>query len=305
MPKRVYNYKKRCIWVEYRRNRISYSRYCGALRPISYKRIKSVELIKMREEARNVYCKYKKREAERRRRYKVKEAGGEFVSQILYEVHECERCMLLKENVNLFWGVTLCDKCYYTPKVLYDIIQNRLEKVQPFINNPSETYETDEEDVCVDPFIHEAGSPEAEDNQLQDLENHQDECMSDDPYLDLTVEGTQFFEESEKRVVEEILKCQNECLMPDSWLDAFCLKKRDDQDKSIETISEISNNKILEEIDEKQTESEELTIEKVDLDDMLDSLSYYANYDSTNPEDEKCYITQADLEAFFQQSPEE
>lgn len=75
---------------------------------------------------------YKKRECERRKRMrkrieleKTKETNGEPANILLSMVDSCENCKKLYVTVNLFWGVTLCDLCYFNISVINEIMTQR------------------------------------------------------------------------------------------------------------------------------------------------------------------------------------
>lgn len=80
---------------------------------------------------------YKKRECERRKRVrekveaeKKKERRGEPSNVLLTMVDTCEGCKRLYVTVNLFWGVTLCDSCYFNRDFLIEIMDKRLDMAE-------------------------------------------------------------------------------------------------------------------------------------------------------------------------------
>jgi len=84
--------------------------------------------------AKHNWVLYKKRECERRKRIrrklereKEKERSGKPANILMAMVDSCEVCKRLYVTVNLFWGVTLCDSCYFTPGVINDIMKSRGE----------------------------------------------------------------------------------------------------------------------------------------------------------------------------------
>lgn len=84
--------------------------------------------------AKHNWVLYKKRECERRKRIrkklereKEKERTGKPANILMAMVDSCEVCKRLYVTVNLFWGVTLCDSCYFTPGVINDIMKTKKE----------------------------------------------------------------------------------------------------------------------------------------------------------------------------------
>lgn len=88
--------------------------------------------------AKQSWMLYKKRECERRKRLRLKlekekeieEKGGP-ANLLLSMVDACEICRKLFITVNLFWGYTLCDLCYFNEDILKDIMSKRKNLVQP------------------------------------------------------------------------------------------------------------------------------------------------------------------------------
>jgi hypothetical protein len=80
---------------------------------------------------------YKKRECERRKRLRIKlekereiERQGGPANILLSMVDACEVCRKLYVTVNLFWGVTLCDSCYFNKDVIDDIMKKKNDLVE-------------------------------------------------------------------------------------------------------------------------------------------------------------------------------
>lgn len=79
---------------------------------------------------------YKKRECERRKRLrlkieserKIQEEGGP-ANILLSMVDACEICKKLYVTVNLFWGLTICDLCYFNEDVIKEIMKKRKELI--------------------------------------------------------------------------------------------------------------------------------------------------------------------------------
>lgn len=88
---------------------------------------------------------YKKRECERRKRIREKierekknERYGKPANVLLAMVDSCEACRRLYVTVNLFWGVTLCDSCYFNPDIINELMTSRLEAAEHKVKMSSE-----------------------------------------------------------------------------------------------------------------------------------------------------------------------
>lgn len=87
----------------------------------------------MKQTAKQSWLLYKKRECERRKRLRLKieaerekeEKGEEPGNILLSMVDSCECCRKLYVSVNLFWGSTLCDICYFNPEVIQGIVSTK------------------------------------------------------------------------------------------------------------------------------------------------------------------------------------
>lgn len=84
--------------------------------------------------AKHNWILYKKRECERRKRIrrkiereKANEKNGRPSNVLMAMVDICESCKRLFVTVNLFWGVTLCDSCYFSPYIIQDLMAARME----------------------------------------------------------------------------------------------------------------------------------------------------------------------------------
>ena len=91
--------------------------------------------------AKHNWVLYKKRECERRKRIRRKiekekdnERSGKPANVLMAMVDSCEACKRLYVTVNLFWGVTLCDSCYFNPGVINDIMKSRNESAEQKMN---------------------------------------------------------------------------------------------------------------------------------------------------------------------------
>lgn len=83
--------------------------------------------------AKQSWILYKKRECERRKRIRIriehekeKERKGEPANVLLSIVDACEYCRKLYVTVNLFWGTTLCDLCYFNPDIIHELMTQKM-----------------------------------------------------------------------------------------------------------------------------------------------------------------------------------
>lgn len=91
----------------------------------------------LKQEAKQSWMLYKKRECERRKRLRLKivqerekEQNGNPSNLLLTMVDACEVCKKLYVTVNLFWGITLCDICYFNEEVIHSIMKINVDKVK-------------------------------------------------------------------------------------------------------------------------------------------------------------------------------
>lgn len=110
----------------------------------AYKLPKSICALKYM--AKHSFVLYKKRECERRKRIrkkldteKQKEKEGKPANILLSMVDMCEICNRLYVTVNLFWGITLCDSCYFNPHTINEIMKTRIESSQSIDEVTNET----------------------------------------------------------------------------------------------------------------------------------------------------------------------
>lgn len=96
--------------------------------------------------AKHSWVLYKKRECERRKRIrmklekeKAKEKEGKPANILLSMVDMCEICKRLYVTVNLFWGVTLCDACYFNPHTINEIMKTRIESCEQKVEITSDS----------------------------------------------------------------------------------------------------------------------------------------------------------------------
>lgn len=92
------------------------------------------KLYALKTSAKHSWILYKKRECERRKRIrqrlereKTREQQGNPANILLAMVDSCEACKRLYVTVNLFWGATLCDACYFNPEVITKIMEEKTE----------------------------------------------------------------------------------------------------------------------------------------------------------------------------------
>lgn len=164
----------------------------SSLPPTMIKTLIPKEIICLKMKCKNLWGLYKKRECERRRRYRKKvskfieqkvtegdlninfknfleknsESGDlvqdngkiqkmlrqpKFLEKILgilqyspefmkIVTDRCENCNYLFVNVNLFWGKTLCDTCYFNPKVIIETMSEIEGNLQERVNQAKKEY---------------------------------------------------------------------------------------------------------------------------------------------------------------------
>lgn len=115
------------------------------------------KVILLRERCKRRFKWYKKRECERRRRYRLvrksyEEKRKAFLSKkdevtvedldvmktyALAILERCEFCGGFFLFVNLFWGATLCDRCYFNPANICSIMQKDEGKLNSFVSAKS------------------------------------------------------------------------------------------------------------------------------------------------------------------------
>ena len=103
------------------------------------------QIYALKHSAKRDWILYKKRECERRKRIREKikrektnEQHGKPANVLLAMVDSCESCRRLYVTVNLFWGVTLCDSCYFNPEVINGYMTSRLEAADHKVKISSE-----------------------------------------------------------------------------------------------------------------------------------------------------------------------
>jgi len=103
------------------------------------------QIYALKHAAKRDWILYKKRECERRKRIREKinrekqnERSGKPANVLLAMVDSCEACKRLYVTVNLFWGVTLCDPCYFNPDIINDLMKTRLEAANHSVKISSE-----------------------------------------------------------------------------------------------------------------------------------------------------------------------
>lgn len=103
------------------------------------------QIYALKHSAKRDWILYKKRECERRKRIREKikrektnEQHGKPANVLLAMVDSCESCRRLYVTVNLFWGVTLCDSCYFNPEIINGYMSSRLESAEHKVKISSE-----------------------------------------------------------------------------------------------------------------------------------------------------------------------
>ncbi len=91
---------------------------------------------KHKERARNIFKLYKKKECERKRRYKKKEKSC-IKTTTNFFLNRCGICRRLRVGVNIFWGEILCDLCYFTPERILFIMNRRYIDIPPIPTTPT------------------------------------------------------------------------------------------------------------------------------------------------------------------------
>jgi len=103
------------------------------------------QIYALKHTAKRDWILYKKRECERRKRIREKikrektnEQYGKPANILLAMVDSCESCRRLYVTVNLFWGITLCDSCYFNPEIINGYMTSRLEAAEHKVKISSE-----------------------------------------------------------------------------------------------------------------------------------------------------------------------
>lgn len=126
---KVYNSEDlgKCQWVE--QNSEEFLEFHAAMVPM-YGVIKDryCRIGKNRHRAWEYFTAYKKRENERRRRYRKKKVITKEFD--LSRKHRCEVCLELFGRVNLFWGFSLCNTCYFNPVYIQFIMFKKFTHVE-------------------------------------------------------------------------------------------------------------------------------------------------------------------------------
>lgn len=98
-------------------------------------------------QAQTLFRLYKKKECERKRRYKNKGLSPHDTKE--FYLNRCGICNRLRPAVNIFWGTVMCEKCYFTPSRI-EFVMNRIfldvEPMEPR-NEKEEEEELTQDDV--------------------------------------------------------------------------------------------------------------------------------------------------------------
>jgi hypothetical protein len=114
----------KCLWVGRDRDFYKYHGHVKSFRILKGERAtkKDWTVYYCIRRARETFFAYKKREHERRTRYmrnlpNMKEKAGDCL-----EMNRCEMCAEQSRLMNLFWGYTLCNMCYFNPATIQFIM---------------------------------------------------------------------------------------------------------------------------------------------------------------------------------------
>lgn len=139
--------------------------------------------------AKHNWVLYKKRECERRKRIRRKiekekknERNGKPSNILMAMVDSCEVCKRLYVTVNLFWGVTLCDSCYFTPGVINDIMKTRLDSADQKMNYTPENIVKEVIKYRKDFFASNKNYFELEHEQERKIEDDDDDVCTSSPF---------------------------------------------------------------------------------------------------------------------------
>jgi hypothetical protein len=83
-----------------------------------------------KEKSRQLFGLYKKKECERKRRYRKKKKTP--ITEPKFALNRCSLCEKLRPAVNIFWGNVLCDRCYFTPSRIHFIMTRIFQNVPRF-----------------------------------------------------------------------------------------------------------------------------------------------------------------------------
>ncbi len=99
---------------------------------------------KHKERAQEIFALFKKKECERKRRYRRK--GKTTREEPKFLLNRCGICTKLRPSLNIFWGELLCERCYFTPSRIRFVMERKFLDVEKFpmeeIVTPEVTPET-------------------------------------------------------------------------------------------------------------------------------------------------------------------
>jgi hypothetical protein len=103
------------------------------------------------ERAKAIFKLYKKKECERKRRYKRKRKSPE--NEFKFFLNRCGICHRLRPAVNLFWGELMCERCYFTPSRILFVMNRKFLDVEKLWEEgervEEEAEEEEEEEIMV------------------------------------------------------------------------------------------------------------------------------------------------------------
>lgn len=85
---------------------------------------------KHKERAQEIFALFKKKECERKRRYRKK--GKTTKEEPKFLLNRCGICNKLRPALNIFWGELMCEKCYFTPSRIRFVMERRFLEVEKF-----------------------------------------------------------------------------------------------------------------------------------------------------------------------------
>jgi len=93
-------------------------------------------------QAQTLFRLYKKKECERKRRYKNKGLTPSDTKE--FYLNRCGICDRLRPAVNIFWGTVMCEKCYFTPSRIQFVMNRIFLEVEPMEPREKERHVVEE-----------------------------------------------------------------------------------------------------------------------------------------------------------------
>lgn len=190
---------------------------------------------------------YKKRECERRKRLrkkitieKQKEQSGAISNMLLSMVDSCESCKKFYVTVNLFWGITLCDICYFNEDVIKNIMLRRKEN---FDTQESIQYQIAQTNINLD-RVNKTKKTKAKGLSKKEKDEYFKPVLKES---DVNRDNYGLSSESEEKIIEEDCDTEIKEDIKDSVIN----------DKCVNNMSESSGSEsIIMEVNEKEEERE-------------------------------------------------